>query len=141
LEYGREGKIKKESQLNQDKNAASYSKSNEVNRAISKSTYMYKNYSWDIVDATEDKGFNVATISKEQLPDTMKNMNNEQKLKFVEGKKTEREKIKSDIAQLNKQRETFLAEERKKQGSGENTLDRSMINAIKKQAATKNITF
>jgi hypothetical protein len=83
----------------------------------------------------------VNNISREQLPDTMKNMNNEQKLKYVEIKKGEREKIKSEIVGLNKQREAYLIQQRKNQKSDEKMLDKSMINAIKKQAAQKNFTF
>jgi hypothetical protein len=83
----------------------------------------------------------VNNISREQLPDTMKNMNNEQKLKYVEIKKGEREKIKSEIVGLNKQREAYLIQQRKNQKSDEKMLDKSMINAIKKQAAQKDFTF
>jgi hypothetical protein len=82
----------------------------------------------------------VNNISREQLPDAMKNMNNEQKLKYVEMKKGEREKIKSEIVGLNKQRE-YLIQQGKNQKSNEKMLDKSMINAIKKQAAQKNFTF
>jgi hypothetical protein len=141
IEYGREGKMKKESQLMQDRNAATYSKSNEVNRAVSKSSHVYKNKSWDMVYASDEKEFDVTKVAKDQLPDTMKTMTNEQKVKYVETKKGEREKIKSEISTLNKQRETYIITEKKKTATNESTLDKSMIEAIKKQAAQKNLKF
>lgn len=141
IEYGREGKIKKEAQSIQDKNAASYSKSNEVNRAVSKTTHVYKNKNWDLVDASEDESFDVKQIPAQQLPDTMKSMTDEQKEKYVLEKKAEREKIKSDIVQLNKQREVFISKQKQNMPEETKMLDKSMIGAIKKQAETKNLKF
>ena len=94
-----------------------------------------------MVDAADDKAFDVTKVTKDQLPDTMKTMTNEQKVKYIETKKGEREKIKTEISNLNKQRETYIIEEKKKTANAGNTLDKSMIDAIKKQAAQKNLKF
>ena len=141
IEYGREGKIKKEVQQKQDSTAVIYGKENGVTRTVSKTTHVYKNKSWDMVDASEDKTFNVTKLSIEELPDVMKTMSNEQKIKYVEIKKEERKKIKTEIIELNKKREAYLYEQRKNSGKEGNMLDKSMIQSLKKQAATKNFTF
>ncbi|MFV0540828.1 MAG: vWA domain-containing protein [Aestuariibaculum sp.] len=49
--YGEAGREKMNTQAEQDTNAANYSKANAVSRTISKSSHLYKNESWDLVDA------------------------------------------------------------------------------------------
>ena len=51
--YGKSGASKKEQQEIQDSNAMSYSRSNKVERAVSKSTHLYKNSTWDLVYASK----------------------------------------------------------------------------------------
>jgi len=53
--YGSQGARKRSLQKEQDNNAKSYSPANAVSRTISKSSGFYKNKSWDLVDATEEK--------------------------------------------------------------------------------------
>jgi hypothetical protein len=139
IEYGHEGRKKKVAQMSQDMNAESYGAANKVNRAVSKSTYIYNNKSWDMVDAAEDESFDVTKVEKEELPDAMKNMNNEQKVNYVKEKTKEREKIKTEIQELSKKRLEFIAAKQKT--GDENMLDKSMINAIKVQAQKKNFKF
>jgi len=139
IEYGTEGVKKKEMQTRQDAESESYGAENKVNRAVSKSTHVYKNKSWDMVDAAEDKSFDVTKVTKDQLPDTMKTMTNDQKKTYVKQKTVEREKIKTEIQDLNKKRTEYLLAQKK--DSKENMLDKSMINAIKTQAEKKKFTF
>jgi hypothetical protein len=141
VEYGTEGKYKKETQMKQDFNANSVSKSNEVNRAVSKTTHVYNNKSWDMVDATEDKAFDISKVSKDQLPDTMKSMTNEQKVKYIQKQKQDREKIKAEIIELNNKRQIYISSQEKVNTQDSKMLDKSMINSIKKQAEKKNFKF
>ncbi|NND62515.1 MAG: VWA domain-containing protein, partial [Flavobacteriaceae bacterium] len=55
--YGRRGKMKMEVQAAQDRNASSYSKENAVSRTVSKGSHLYKNSSWDLVDAESEADF------------------------------------------------------------------------------------
>ncbi|MDF2454961.1 MAG: hypothetical protein K0R51_954 [Cytophagaceae bacterium] len=139
IEYGSEGLKKKEMQSRQDAESESYGAENKVNRAVSKSTHVYKNKSWDMVDAAEDKSFDVTKVSKDELPDAMKNMTDDQKKNYVKQKTVEREKIKTEIQELNKKRTEFLLAQKK--NDKENMLDKSMIHAIRVQAQKKNFTF
>ncbi|MDB5272333.1 MAG: hypothetical protein JWO58_700 [Chitinophagaceae bacterium] len=139
IEYGREGRQKKAEQEIQDVNAESYGNANKVNRAVSKSTHVYKNKSWDMVDASEDKEFDVTKVTKDQLPEAMKNMTDDQKKDYVKQKTVEREKIKTEIQDLNKKRSEYIASKQKTEDT--NMLDKSMINAIKTQAEKKNFKF
>src|SRR5512133_136067 len=57
--YGKSGYEKKEMQAAQDVNAASMGSGNLVGRAVSKSSSVYQNSSWDLVDATKNKSLSV----------------------------------------------------------------------------------
>ncbi len=72
--YGRSGYSKKENQIAQDKNAESYSKSNKVERAVSKSSHVYDNSSWDLVDASKDNEKVISEAKDEELPKEMRGM-------------------------------------------------------------------
>ncbi|MBC7486968.1 MAG: VWA domain-containing protein [Cytophagaceae bacterium] len=139
IEYGTEGKKRKEAQATQDAESESYGAANKVNRAVSKSTHVYQNKSWDMVDAAEDKSFDVTKVTKNELPQAMKNMSDDQKKSYVKQKTVEREKIKVEIQELNRKRTTFLLAQKKDEK--ENMLDKSMINSIKAQAEKNNFKF
>lgn len=140
IEYGRVGKEKKLNQVTQDNNAQSYGAENSVKRAVSKSSHIYQNSTWDLVDASEEKDFEVSKIKSEELPDAMKNMTDAQKKQYITGKKAERDKIKAEIGQLNQQREKYVAQQGK-QSDNDKMLDKVMIQSIRKQAAAKKLTF
>ena len=76
--------------MREDNNAASYSQSNKVKRAISKSKHVYKNDSWDLVDAQKDSGFDLSKIKSEDLPEEMKSMSLTERKTYV-GKKSQLE--------------------------------------------------
>lgn len=141
IEYGAEGKMKKASQAKQDMNAGSYGVASTVTRAVSKTKHVYKNSSWDLIDASDEKEFDVTKVPQAQLPESMKAMTQTQKIKFVADKKAEREKIKKEIDALNKQREAHVALQTKNTIKNDKMLDKSMINTIKKQAAGKRFVF
>ena len=135
--YGSAGKQKMAIQNEQDLNSAKYGQENVVNRAVSKSSHVYKNSQWDLVDASGDKNFDIQQIDNKQLPPEMQKMNDQEKTIYIEKQKTEREKIKNQINDLNIKREQYIAEQRKS-NSQDNTLDQAMINSITEQAKNKN---
>ncbi len=138
--YGGSGKEKKMLQSRQDMNAEQYGTANVVNRTVSKSSHVYKNSSWDLVDASEEAEFDIAEISEDQLPPEMKQMDDNERTKYIEQQKQERDKIKKEINTLNQKRIEYLAQQQTGE-SGEGMLDNAMISAIKKQANTKNFRF
>ena len=68
ISYGAMGSKKLELQSQQDNNAMELEEAVAVKRAVSKSSGMYKNSSWDLIDAAEDDEFDVAAVKKEELP-------------------------------------------------------------------------
>jgi hypothetical protein len=70
----------------------------------------------------------------------MKNMDKSQKKQYSAAKKAQRDRIKAGIGCLNAQREAYIAKQQQGAG-GDQTLDKAMLQFIRKQAATKKLTF
>lgn len=138
--YGVSGRQKKAMQIRQDQNAASYGRANEVNRAVSKSSHVYKNQSWDLVDASESENFSIQDLEEESLPPEMQDLSDREKALYVEKKKEERENITREIAILNEKRTRYIAEKQKESGN-DNMLDNAMLTAIKDQAKRLDYQF
>ncbi len=134
--YGAMGASKMELQTVQDDNAMELEEAVAVKRAVSKSSRLYQNSSWDLVDASNDKDFDVAKIKKDQLPAALKNKSTAQIENYIEEKKIQRNKIQKEIKELNTKREAFIAKNQNENAKGE--LENAMLEAIKKQAEKKN---
>lgn len=138
--YGDQGARKKQSQIQQDNNAATYGASNKVDRAISKSKHVYKNESWDLVEAAEEDENVFEEVKSETLPAEMQSMSTEERKIYVLQKKEEREKIKGEINELSKLRSKHIESNLTKEDK-EGSLDNVMLKAIKEKAKTKNFDF
>jgi len=138
--YGSSGASKKELQMAQDRNAGSYSESNAVERAVSKSSHVYRNSTWDLVDAAKDDEKVILQAKEEELPREMKGMNGEQRKMYVKQKSTERNKIQGEIQDLNKKRQEYIVTHTPKEEAG-TMLDAAMIKAVKERARLKNLSF
>jgi len=136
--YGRRGRMKIAVQEEQDSNAAGYSKENAVSRTVSKSSHLYKNSSWDLVDAEEEEGFSYDELKNEDLPENLKGKSKSQIKAYVQEQKAERNRIQKEISELNKQRREFIATQKKDNSNG---LESAMIEALKKQASKKDYTW
>jgi hypothetical protein len=138
--YGSQGALKKEKQVQQDVNSSKYGKSNKVNRTVTKSKAIYKNDSWDLVDAAKSKDFKVSTIDKSSLPKELKDLNDEQLKAKIAAQQQKRDRINKEIAELSVKREAYLIE-KKKATPINNDLGNAIITALRKQAAAKNLSF
>ncbi|KAA1245907.1 VWA domain-containing protein [Aquimarina sp. RZ0] len=136
--YGQEGSKKMSLQSEQDTNAQSYGAANAVSRTISKSSAFYKNKSWDLVDAIEDKNFNLEEISKEQLPSELKNKSKGEIKQYISTKSNERKEIQKKIQELNKKRINYIKNNGNKD---ESNLEAALINAIKTQGKRKSFSW
>jgi len=136
--YGAAGREKIALQSEQDDNAADYSKANAVSRTVSKGSHLYKNASWDLVDAEEESDFSYSKLNKDKLPDELKNKSTTEIKEYINLKKEERNKIQKEIATLNKKRRDFIATESKNK---ENGLESAMLTALRSQAKKKNYTW
>ena len=133
--YGHLGANKFAAQAAQDSNAEALDETVVVKRAVSKSSRMYKNSSWDLVDAVETDEEVIDNVKSEQLPKELQGKSKEEIKQYIKDKKAERTKIQKEIQELNAKREAFIA---KQQGDQQGELENAMLNALKKQAEKKN---
>ncbi|MEP6738103.1 MAG: hypothetical protein ABJA70_21435 [Chryseolinea sp.] len=137
--YGASGASKQNLQSRQDANALKYGKSNEVERAISKSSHVYKNSSWDLVDASKDNDKVLEDAKTQDLPKEMKGMSIEQRKGYIKVKAGQRKKIQDDIQLLSVKRQEYIVSQSK--GDDKKMLDVVMIKSIRDQAKVKKLNW
>lgn len=136
--YGQVGRQKLELQAEQDENASSYSKANAVSRTVSKSSHLYKNTSWDLVDAEAETGFKYEALKQDLLPKNLKGKSETEIKAYITKKRHEREAIQKEIQALNTKRKKHIQEHKKQSANG---LENAMTQAIKEQAKRKKYTW
>ncbi len=132
--YGQVGRQKMALQAEQDTNAGLYSKANAVSRTVSKSSHLYKNKSWDLVDAETDEDFKYDDLKESQLPEVLKGKSEAEIKAYVTKKRNERERIQKEIQELNNKRKLYILDHKKENSNG---LENAMTKAIKEQAKKK----
>jgi len=137
--YGSRGRSKMRKQATQDSNASGLSDVVAVKRAVSKSSRIYKNSSWDLVDAEKEEGFSYSKLDKNNLPKHLKNKSSAEVKKYVAEQRKKRKEIQEKINALNTKRNHYVAKQQKDNNS--KSIDKAMISAIKKQAKTKNYVW
>jgi hypothetical protein len=137
--YGTSGEERKEQQIVQDNNAASYGSANIAERSFCKSSHAYKNSNWDLVDAAKDNEKIIAETKSEDLPKEMRSMSMEQRKAYIRQKLEERTTIQAEIQSLNKKRQDYIY--KTPRGSKDKMLDASMMKAIKEQGRAKNLKW
>ena len=137
--YGALGVSKFEAEATQDHNAMEIEAVVAVKRAVSKSSRLYNNKKWDLVDAAADKEFNINTIKDKDLPKELQGKSETEKVTYIALKKSEREKIQNEIKTLNAKRLAYIAKNKKDENEG--ALENVMLKAIKRQASAKNYNW
>jgi TolB-like protein len=97
--------------------------------------------SWDLITAVESGSMKRSDIKKDQLPEELKKMDKTLLNKRIDEKLAERKKLKADILRLQTERVKHIAEEEKKQTGVPATLDKAVLDAVRKQAAKKGYKF
>ncbi len=135
ISYGALGASKMQLQADQDANAYELEEAVAVKRAVSKSSRLYKNKQWDLVDASEDDDFEVASIDKKDLPKVLQDKPTAEIESYIADKKSERVRIQREIREANAQRDAFIAKNQTEGSKGE--LENAMLEAIVKQAGER----
>jgi hypothetical protein len=142
LPYGKMGGAGQARQSAQDANAGAASPSVLVSRSVSKGNEFYCNDAWDLVDAIKNGKCKLEDVKTEDLPPELRTLDERGRKAKVDEAAKQRAEIQGQILKLNKEREAYLAEERKKrQGTKEDTLDQAITKAIRDQAAHRNFKF
>lgn len=140
ISYGAKGEVAAARQKKQDSNASSYGAANVRTRASFKAKESYSNAQWDLVDAAAEDEEVLEDVKAKDLPEEMKTMDKDERKKYIETKRVEREKIKKEIREYGKKAEAYVAEKRKENAATQ-TLDNVLIEAVKEQAKTKEFNF
>jgi von Willebrand factor type A domain len=142
LPYGRMGQAGLARQSAQDANACAVSTSVLAARSVSKGNAVYCNDAWDLVDAIKNGKCKLEEVKDEDLPADLQKLDQAARKSKVDAAATQRVAIQAQILKLNKDREQFLAVERKKQlGNKADTLDQAIVKAIRDQATRHNFKF
>jgi|UniRef100_UPI00378434D6 hypothetical protein len=141
INYGAAAPAAKARQVAQDSNAAAKPESGaQVQRIVSKASANYFNSGWDLVDASKDKSFDITKVKEADLPEEMKKMTVEERKAHLVKKTAEREEIQKKVLTLNKEREAYVATQRKESAKND-TLDTAMVKALRTQAEKKGIAW
>lgn len=142
LGYGQLGEELTMRQMEQDDAAADMSAGVALRRAAAKSSALYTNSKWDLVDAVNEGEADLDEMKEEDLPEEMQKMTPEEREAHIGKLTQDRKTIQERIQQLSAERQTFVDAKRKEMAdSGEDTLDKAIIDAIRKAAAKRGFTF
>ena len=142
IPYGTEGKAKHERQVMQDSASSEISAGLMAKRARSKSSSYYENSSWDLVDAHTNGKVDLDTVESANLPEEMRSMDKAERKNHVERAAASRKKRQEEILILSKERDAYVAEERKKQAKENvSTVEDALITAVRQQGESKSYEF
>ena len=140
--YGAKGKAGKERQTAQDANAASVSAPAAAQRVAAKSSGLYTNAQWDLVDAVEQKKVDLAKVEAKDLPEPMRKMSVEQRTDYVKQQSAKRVEIQKQVKELDDKRQAHVKAEMAKRGLDESkSFDAALRNAVRTQAEKAGMTF
>lgn len=139
ISYGRRGAEYQANQVAQDRNASSISKSNYAERAVSKSSKMYDNSNWDLVDMTKNNKEALSKVAKEDLPKDLQGKTTAELEKLIAEKEQERNSIQKEIAELAKKRQAYI-DEKSKEGNNNSDLGIAINKSILAFATEKGYT-
>ena len=144
IAYGAAGQSKMQLQKEMDTKNYSLNKSAAAKRvAVKGKKDLYKNDSWDAVDAlaAAPAADVFKVIDRNSLADSLKTKSSAELKQFIAVKSEERTALQKQIGTVNAQRETFLADARKKAAINKTgvTLETAMEKIIKEQALRYNM--
>ena len=138
--YGASGGAKMERQRAMDSAVAAAAPAASAERAVAKASRNYVNAEWDLVDAAKEGKADVASLREEEAPAEMRGMSATERRDYVAKKSADRARLQQQIAELSKQREAYLASERKK-AAAPATLDTALQQSIRESGARKGVQF
>jgi von Willebrand factor type A domain len=140
LSYGVAGRNGQQRQAAQDKNALGAGAGSATSRAVTKANRLYSNAGWDLVDAVKE-GVDLRKLNADDLPQNLQGLTPEKLQAEILARAQERERLQREINRRNVERQQHVAAERRKRGKGPavETLDVAMTDALRQQAACREI--
>ncbi len=142
LACGAKGAAASANQAAQDVNAQRLSGGAAAQRAASKSSAIYDNRAWDLVDGCAAGEMKLEEMKDEDLPESMRGKTLGEKQAILAFHQGERTRIQQEIQALQVQREAFVSEAKRKAATTQGvSLDDALKQAIRTQAAAKGFKF
>jgi len=142
IAYGSRGAAGSANQAAQDANAARMSSSAAASRVSAKASGLYRNGSWDLVDASNGEKFDIEKIAEEALPENMRSMNKEERLAYIDEMEERRGGIQAEIKEVSAKQRAHVQEEMKKQSlSDKSSFDHAVRASMRAQAEAKGFKF
>ena len=144
ISYGYAGATAMETQKMADKNNAVMSSASGIKRIEVKSnSKLYRNDSWDVVDAAKHDTLFFAKVDMKTLPENLKNKSRKELQQIVKQKSEERSNIQKQIEANTTKRDAYIAAEKAKNAARNNTatLETEIEKIIKQQAKQFNMVI
>ena len=142
LACGTKGEAAWANQSAQDANALGLSGGAAAQRAASKSSAIYDNRAWDLVDGCAAGEMKLEEMKDEDLPESMRGKTLGEKQAILATQQGERARIQQEIQALQVQREAFLTDVKRKAATTQGvSLDDALRQAIRTQATAKGFKF
>ncbi|QDT37331.1 VWA domain-containing protein [Stratiformator vulcanicus] len=127
----------------QDSNAALAAPAAAAERAQFKAGGLYDNSARDLVDAIDKNKVRLDELKAEELPEELKGKSTEEQKEVLAKKAAERAKIQARIQELSKQRNEYVAGERKRlaEDGEENSLEGALSTTLRRQAESRGFQF
>jgi Mg-chelatase subunit ChlD len=138
--YGASGRTNATAQKSHDEVAAE-APAAAADRATAKASPLYKNESWDLVDAVKEDEKKLDKLSKEDLPAELRDLDKEEQKAYLKNMEGKRENLQKQIQTLSKKREGFVEQERQKSGAKQDAFDAQVLSTLKEQGKEKGISF
>jgi len=133
IPFGERGAAGAANQREQDRNAAKLGQQSATSRVTAKSSEVYDNSDWDLVDAAEKEGVAVEELPATVLPPVMQAMAPEERGAYVAEKKEERARIQRQIQDLSQQRSDLLEAATARGRDGRTSLDDAVRSVVREQ--------
>jgi Mg-chelatase subunit ChlD len=109
----------------------------QAERAVNKAVNSFQ-YDGDLVQDVENQTVKIEDVKTENLPENLQRLSVADRKKEIDKRIAERKTIRAEIVTLSKQRDEFIATERKKRGAS-NGFDTAVAQALKEQLLRKGI--
>ena len=109
----------------------------QADRAVNKAVNSFQ-YDGDLVQDVENNAVKIEDVKTENLPEDLQKMSPAQRKKEVDKRIAERKTMRAEILVVSKQRDEFIATERKKQGT-KTGFDTAVAQALREQLLRKGI--
>jgi hypothetical protein len=141
IRYGADGQRGLDNLIEQDNNVQEYGEAGVVDRSVSKCSGMYRNDSWDLVDAIDSNTLTIEAVDRSGLPEALQGLDDDQLRAHVAAQQQRRTELQQRIATLAKQRVDHLASERAWLSEGPSSFNSAILGAIREQASAAGFTL